>query len=289
LDRMTPLKALSEAGQTLEKANIPNAQNEARFILLDVLGTDMAGLLRDGTKPIEEAALSLFRQKIRQRAAGCPLAYILGKECFMGLWFTVDERVLIPRQDTEKLVREAMACLSKYVDCRVLDLCCGSGAVGIAIAHLKQEARVWAADISAKSLEVAEKNARQNKVDTRMRFVQTDLFVGLDNQCFDLIVCNPPYISEEQMQDLPADVREFEPRCALFGGEDGMDYYRAIIPEAKRHLNKGGYLVLETASDQAATVAEMLMKAQFQAICVVRDDGGRPRVVSGRYETAGTQ
>ena len=289
MDEMTPFKALSEAGQALEKVNIPNAQNEARFILLDVLGTDMAGLLRDGTQPMEEAKLSLFRERIRQRASGRPLAYILGKECFMGLWFTVDEHVLIPRQDTEKLVREALACLSKYTHCRVLDLCCGSGAVGVAIAHLKREALVWAADISAKCLAVAKDNAKQNKVVSRMRFVQTDLFSNLQDQYFDAIVCNPPYISEEQMQDLPADVRDFEPGLALFGGEDGLDYYRAIISKARGHLNNGGYLVLETAGDQASKVAEMLMKARFQAICVVRDDGGRPRVVSGRYETAGSR
>jgi len=287
LDEMTPLRALSQAGQKLEKAQIPNAQNEARFILLDVMGTDMAGLLRNGTKPMGEAKLSLYRQKIEQRVSGRPLAYILGKECFMGLWFSVDEHVLIPRRDTEKLVHEALACLSQYAKCRVLDLCCGSGAVGIAIAHLKREAQVIAADISPKCLEVAKKNARQNKVISRMRFVQSDLFAGLSELRFDAIVCNPPYVSDKRMQDLPVDVRDFEPGLALFGGRDGKDYYRAIIPKARHHLNKGGYLVLETANDQAATVAEMMLKAGFQAVCVVRDDGGRPRVVSGRYETPG--
>lgn len=284
MTEMTPLKALSQAGQALEQAHIPNAQNEARFILLDVLQTDMAGLLRDGTKEMGQKELALFKQRIKERASGKPLAYILGKECFMGLWFLVDEHVLIPRQDTETLVREALACLSKHTKCRVLDMCCGSGAVGISIAHLKREAEVWAADISPVCLDAAEKNAQQNKVFGRMRFVETDLFGQLREERFDAIVCNPPYIRDDEMNTISHEVRDFEPALALRGGEDGMEYYRSIVPAARQHLNKGGVLVLETACDQAAVVADMMLKAGFGAICVVRDDGGRPRVVSGRYE-----
>ncbi|MFZ5975133.1 MAG: peptide chain release factor N(5)-glutamine methyltransferase [Bacillota bacterium] len=281
---MTPLKALSQAGQTLEQAQIPNAQNEARFILLDILQTDMAGLLRDGMKEMGQKELALFWKRIEERASGKPLAYILGKECFMGLWFLVHEHVLIPRQDTETLVREALACLSKHSKCRVLDMCCGSGAVGISIAHLKREASVWAADVSPVCIDVAKKNAQQNKVYGRMHFVVSDLFEKLQGERFHAIVSNPPYIRDDEMETISHEVRDFEPALALRGGEDGMDYYRKIVPAARQHLRKGGVLVLETASDQAAVVAEMMLRAGFGAICVVRDDGGRPRVVSGRYE-----
>lgn len=283
MDKLTPLKALAQAGQILEQAHIGNAQNEARFILLDVLQTDMAGLLRDGTKKMGGTQLAQFWKKIKERASGKPLAYILGKECFMGLWFTVNEQVLIPRQDTETLVRETLSCLRNQDKCRVLDMCCGSGAVGISIAHLKRGAEVWAADISQVCIEVAKENAKQNKVDDRLHFVVTDLFARLEDERFDAIVCNPPYIRTDEMDTISPEVRGFEPGLALCGGKDGLDYYRKIVPDAKKHLSKGGLLVMETASQQAAAIADMLLRAGYAAVCVVRDDGGRPRVVSGRY------
>lgn len=282
-DTITPLGALSRAGQWLEEKGIHNARNEARFILLDVLGTDMAGLLRDGTEDMAPEALRLFWQRIEERAAGKPLAYILGKECFMGLWFAVDENVLIPRQDTETLVQEALACLVRQKRCSVLDLCCGSGAVGIAIAHLKPEAEITAVDISPCCLEVTRKNAAHNRVHERVRCVCGDLFNPVAGRRFDAIVSNPPYISDAAMDALPRDVKDFEPALALRGGKDGLFYYRRIVAEAGRHLNPDGALVLETGWDQTGDVAEMMMRNGFNTVCVACDSGGRPRVVSGRY------
>jgi release factor glutamine methyltransferase len=279
----TPLGALSRAGQWLEEKGIHNARNEARFMLLDVLGTDMAGLLRDGTEDMAPDALRVFWQWIEERAAGKPLAYILGKECFMGLWFAVDENVLIPRQDTETLVREALACLVRQKSCSVLDLCCGSGAVGIAIAHLKPGAEVTAVDISPCCLEVTRKNAVHNRVQERVRCVCGDLFNPVAGRRFDAIVSNPPYISDAGMGALPRDVKDFEPELALRGGKDGLFYYRRIVAEAGRHLNPDGALVVETGWDQTGDVAEMMMRNGFNTVCVARDPGGRPRVVSGRY------
>ena len=206
---------------------------------------------------------------IERRLAGEPLQYVLGEWEFFGLPFFVDETVLIPRPDTEVLVETALKLLSEERK-DVLDLCCGSGCIGIALAACGG-ARVTAADISADALSITERNARRNGVSVET--VQSDLFESISGT-YDLIVSNPPYLTAEEMETREKSLR-YEPALALFGGEDGLDCYRRIAAEYRRFLRPGGTLLLEIGMTQKDAVS-----ALFEDCACICDYGGRPRVIS---------
>ena len=218
-----------------------------------------------------------FTELINRRAAGEPLQYILGEQEFMGHVFRVDPRVLVPRLDTEVLVETVLArapalAKDREAPVRILDLCTGSGAIGISLyLGLKETSpdrpvRVVLSDIDDGALVVAEENAkalcgaaavgRDNK--NEVALLQSDLFEAMEDETFDVIVSNPPYIPTDVIETLSEDVRKHEPMKALDGGEDGLDFYRRIAAEAPRHLKEGGVLALEIGCDQAEAVAELL-------------------------------
>lgn len=205
---------------------------------------------------------------IERRLAGEPLQYVLGEWEFYGLPFYVDKTVLIPRPDTERLVETALPFLSKD-GCDVLDLCCGSGCIGIALA-VCGGANVTAADISADALSMTERNARRNGVSVKT--IQSDLFDSVEGT-FDLIVSNPPYLSQAEMDARDESLR-YEPALALDGGEDGLSFYRWIAKEYRRYLKPGGTLLLEIGMTQKDAVA-----ALFESCECISDYGGRPRVI----------
>ena len=210
---------------------------------------------------------------IERRLSGEPLQYVLGEWEFYGLPFYVDQTVLIPRPDTEHLVETALPMLSE--DRRdVLDLCCGSGCIGIALAVIGS-ASVTAADISADALSMTERNARRNGVSVKT--VQSDLFEHVEG-AFDLIVSNPPYLSQTEMDARDASLC-FEPSLALFGGEDGLDFYRRIAKDFRRFLKPGGTLLLEIGCTQKEAVGALFGKYEC-----VNDYGGRPRVITVRND-----
>ena len=210
---------------------------------------------------------------IERRLSGEPLQYVLGEWEFYGLPIYVNRSVLIPRPDTERLVETAIPFLcGERKD--VLDLCCGSGCIGISLAVLAH-ANVTAADISADALELAERNAHRNGVS--IKTVQSDLFDGVDG-VFDLIVSNPPYLSKEEMDARDVGLR-FEPELALFGGEDGLAFYRRIAGEYRRYLKPSGMLLLEIGMTQKEAV-----EALFDRCECITDYGGRPRVIAVRND-----
>lgn len=214
---------------------------------------------------------------------GEPLAYVLGEWDFYGLTFKVTPDVLIPRSDTERLCELAIERARQVVNPRVLDLCCGSGCIGVALAHEVEDAHVTAVDISDEALLVSRENARRNGVSARYVALRGDVCSRPQHHlgAFDIIVSNPPYITADEMRGLDPSVRDFEPEQALFGGEDGLDFYRTICSKWGELLVPGGMLLFECGYRQAAEVAGILENNRFAGIGVTEDFSGVPRIVYG--------
>lgn len=276
---MKTYKQLYEYGKAeLAEAGIAEAQLDARLLLEYVCGTDHNTLLVHGEREVEEPKLTAYCDLILQRVAHTPLAYIKGTQEFMGLEFSVNKQVLIPNQDTETLVEEAMRLMHDGM--RVLDLCTGSGCIALSLLHYTNDTSAVATDISEAALTVAVQNAGQLKLTERVSFAETDLF-PVQKEKFDLIVSNPPYIPTEVIETLAPEVKDHEPRLALDGTEDGLSFYRRIIRTAPEWLFESGWLILEIGYDQGEAVSAMMRENGFRDIEVIRDLGGKDRVVTG--------
>lgn len=263
--------------QKLKEAQIGEAQLDARLLLEEVCGTDHNTLLCHGDREVSEAEEEKYRRALEQRAVHVPLQHLLGYQDFMGLRFQVNEYVLIPRQDTEILVEEAMRYLHDGM--RILDLCTGSGCILLSLLHYSNDCEGVGVDISQEALQVAVQNAELLGI--RADFLKSDLYEKVTGK-FDLLVSNPPYIERAVIPTLMEEVREYDPYIALDGGEDGLDFYRRIIGGAQDYLNRGGQILMEIGSGQAKAVSELLSEAGFKEIDVCRDFAGLDRVVSGR-------
>ena len=259
-------KAEQRIAELLRPVAGEDARQEAVFLL-------RANGFHSPYQELSETDAKLLEPLIERRLSGEPLQYVLGEWEFYGLPLYVDETVLIPRPDTERLVETALSMLSE--DRRdVLDLCCGSGCIGIALAALG-DACVTAADVSADALSMTERNARRNGV--TVRTVQSDLFESVEGT-FDLIVSNPPYLSQAEMDSMDPGLR-FEPTLAMYGGKDGLDFYRRIAADYRRYLRPGGALLFEIGYTQREAV-----EALFEGSECVEDYGGRPRVIVVRND-----
>ena len=263
--------------QKLKEAQIGEAQLDARLLLEEVCGTDHNTLLCHGDREVSEAEEEQYRKALEQRAVHVPLQHLLGYQDFMGLRFQVNEYVLIPRQDTEILVEEAMRYLHDGM--RILDLCTGSGCILLSLLHYSNDCEGVGVDISQEALQVAAQNAELLGI--RADFLKSDLYEKVTGK-FDLLVSNPPYIERAIIPTLMEEVREYDPYIALDGGEDGLDFYRRIIGGAQDYLKRGGQILMEIGSGQAKAVSELLREAGFKEIDVCRDFAGLDRVVSGR-------
>ena len=263
--------------QKLKEAEIGEAQLDARLLLEEVCGTDHNTLLCHGDREVSETEEEQYRKALEQRAVHVPLQHLLGYQDFMGLRFQVNEHVLIPRQDTEILVEEAMRYLHDGM--RILDLCTGSGCILLSLLHYSNDCEGTGVDISKESLQVAALNAELLGI--KADFLKSDLYEKVTGK-FDLLVSNPPYIERKVIPTLMEEVREYDPYIALDGGEDGLDFYRRIIGGAQDYLKRGGQILMEIGSGQAQAVSELLREAGFKEIDVCRDFAGLDRVVSGR-------
>ncbi len=266
----------------LRAAGVEAADVEARLIAATASGKTTAQLLRDMTLYDTDEVEKRAADMLRRRLAGEPVAYITGVWEFRGLPMEVNPEVLIPRADTEVLADEAIAFLEgDRRDGRVLDLCCGSGCIGLAIADALPRARVTLADISAEAIEVSRRNAARNGLAERVGYVLCDAMapppVSLGS--FDLIVSNPPYIASFDILTLDASVRDYEPIWALDGGEDGLDFYRAIVKGWTASLRRGGALMFEVGEEQAAEVMALMSEAGLRGAASVKDTRGTERVV----------
>ncbi|MCR5810940.1 MAG: peptide chain release factor N(5)-glutamine methyltransferase [Lachnospiraceae bacterium] len=256
------------------------AQLDARLLLEHVCGTSLQTLLLDGDRSVSGPEAELYKTLIERRCTREPLAYILGKWDFMGLEFRVSSDVLIPEQDTENLVEEVM---KEVCDGdRILDLCTGSGCILLSLLHYSNGSTGVGTDLSEDAVAAARKNACRLGLSDRSDWRTGDLFEALKpGERFDIIVSNPPYIRRETIGELAPEVRIHEPRMALDGGEDGLDFYRRIIPGAADHLVTGGMLFLEIGYDQAEQVSTLMEDAGYYEIRTIKDYGGNDRIVCG--------
>jgi release factor glutamine methyltransferase len=270
------------ATEDFRARGIEQPRLDAEILVAFALGIDRTRVIIDGARPLEPEELSLLRGLVKRRRSHEPIAYLRGEREFYGRPFRVDARVLIPRPDTEALVDVALA-RSAHVSLsmRQLDLCTGSGCVAITMARQRPTASVLASDLSPDALRVARENAMRLGA-YNVGFVESDLFTRMDPRVrFDVITANPPYIASSEIASLMPDVRDFEPRLALDGGEDGLDLVRRIVEEAPAYLAKDGLLALEIGAGEADATRACLAARGYRDIVVDRDYGKIERVVSG--------
>lgn len=269
----------------LSSADIEGAQLEAREILCAASGKTVEELYRDislyTTQAIAEKALAMQER----RMTGEPIAYLVGEWSFCGLPFYVSREALIPRVDTEMLAQLAMNRLKEYPgNTRILDLCAGTGCVGLTAAALVKNTRAVLVDLSDGALDLCKRNIRRHKLTGRAVYLKGDALQPPSHALgqFDVLVCNPPYIPTGDLAGLDSSVKDFEPLMALDGGEDGLDFYRQITSLWQPALKPGGHLLYEVGIGQAEQVAWLLVKAGYENIRITRDTGGIDRVVEGQ-------
>lgn len=234
-------------------------------------------------KSLSKEEEELFLELLSDRIKGRPIAYIVGKREFMGLDFEVKEGVLIPRPDTETLVEEIINLCKDKKDLSILDIGTGSGAITVSLAKYIEDARVTSFDISDIPLEVGRINAINNGVDDKIEFLKSDLFSAIENKDikFDIIVSNPPYIPRKDIETLHTQVKDYEPYNALEGGEDGLDFYRAITKQSNMYIKEDGILAYEIGHDQAEDVCKIMRDNGYHKIYTKKDIQGIDRVVIG--------
>ena len=262
----------------------PDRKLDARLLLEASCGTDYQTLLADGNERlVTDEEFHRYETMLERRSGHEPVAYILGAQDFMGLPFFVTRDVLIPNQDTENLVEEAMK--EVHGGMRILDLCTGSGCILLSLLHYSADTTGVGTDLSAAALRVAAENGGRLGLSDRAVWKQGDLYEALagaeSSSKFDLIVSNPPYIPTAVIGTLMPEVAEMEPRMALDGGEDGLSFYRRILAGARDVLKIGGVLMMETGFDEAADVASMMRQSGFLDLQIIRDYGGQDRIVRG--------
>lgn len=263
-----------------------DASNIARQLICHVSGKSQEEILAKRELYAEEAVVKNTESALKRLLLGEPLPYVLGEWEFYGIPLRVTQDVLIPRDDTVAVADLAIRqSLFLQQDPRILDLCCGSGCIGIAIASRIKDAKVTLADLSREALAVAKENVSLNKMTGRVRCLQADAlepptaFLGK----YDLIVSNPPYVTEQEMEELPASVKDFEPHMALYGGEDGLDFYRSIAKNYRKALKPGGYLCFEFGMGQGDAVCGILEDNGYTILERARDYNDRERAVLSQY------
>lgn len=283
---------VKEGEYRLAKAFCMDAKIDAEELYCFLTGMDKVTLFLKANEEVDSETEEKYLALIARRAERIPLQHITGEQEFMGHKFKVDPNVLIPRQDTETLVEEAaraiqqtpkekltfMEKLRGAKEWEVLDLCCGSGAIGISLAKICSNIRVTASDISAAAVKVASENAAALRA--KVKFVEGDMFKPHEGKKFDMIVSNPPYIKSAMIEILQEEVKEHEPRGALDGGRDGLDFYRVIVDQAADYLKPGGFLMLEIGHDQGEDLRKMLKDdGRYTPAEVIKDLPGKDRVV----------
>lgn len=261
---MTPRELIRQAAAQFRAAGVPDPEVDAALLLSHLTGRPPLMLRTDDWTALPEDALSAFAALAKRRLTREPLQYILHVQSFLGRDFHVDERVLIPRPETELLAERAIAALRQAgPGAKALDLCCGSGCIAVSMALEVPDAEVHACDLSGDALDVTRRNA--DALNARVTMHQGDLLHAVSGLIFDVIVSNPPYIPTSDCADLQQEVRQ-EPSMALDGGADGLDFYRRIALESAACLHPGGTLLLEVGRGQAEAVMAMLEQAEFADI-----------------------
>ena len=288
------------AERQLADAGVADAQIDAKELYCFLMGYDKTALMMHWQDVLQDNQCEAYFALIEKRAKRQPLQHITGEQEFMGFPFKVNEHVLIPRQDTETMVEDAIELLEKGTlrggaygrgkplkgSADILDLCCGSGAIGISLAKTFGKAKVVCTDVSPQALETARENASYNAC-KNIKFAESDMFEApffngrFGKKKFDLIISNPPYIESEVIEGLEPEVKDHEPRLALDGGTDGLNFYRKIAQEATAYLKKDGVLMMEIGCEQKDAVKEILRQTgEYERIIGLTDLTGRDRIVA---------
>ena len=277
---MTYRELFEYGKKQLEDAGIEEAALDARLLLEYICHTDRNALLVHGDSVRSNLEEQFYRMVIEKRAQRIPLQHITGQQEFMGLTFKVNEHVLIPRQDTEILVEEAMRYLSDGM--RILDICTGSGCILLSLLKCSNECEGLGVDISDDALAVARENAQNLGLETEFR--HSDLLEKVEGK-FDMIVSNPPYIETTVIDTLMPEVREHEPMLALDGREDGLYFYRRIVEQCTSYMTRGARLFFEIGYDQGEAVKDMMIHKGFCEVEIIKDYAGLDRVVTGCWNS----
>lgn len=270
-----------------ELENVETPLLDSQLLLAKATGLTRIKVTVEFDREVQPEEEERYISYISDRKKGRPIAYILKVQEFMGLDFHVEEGVLIPRPDTEILVEECISYLKKIGKSKFIDIGTGSGAITVSLAKLVDDTEGTSLDISETALEVGKKNAKLQEVDQKILFLKSDVFSAIEKdesymESIDLVVSNPPYIPKEVIEGLQVEVRDFEPRLALDGGIDGLDFYRKIVIEGVKFLKKGGLMAFEVGHDQAEEVKNLMERSSvFTDIKIIKDLSGISRVVTG--------
>ena len=278
--QVTVLEVIQRSSEFLGRKGVDSPRLQVELLLSHVLQLPRLKLYLNFEKSLTEPELDRVREMVKRRGDREPLQHIVGSTSFCGFEFAVNRDVLIPRPETEQLAEKAWQQLGKQASAKVLDYGTGSGCLAVTIALKCPSAEIHAVDISEPALEVARKNSATHRVTERIHFYACDGFSGLSSDLqFDLIVGNPPYIPSEDIPHLQPEVRDFDPKTALDGGADGLDFYRRLASEAPQRLRPHGVLLLEFGDGQEKSLSAMFSKAPWSAATIAPDLSGRPRIL----------
>ena len=278
-------QAVDAAYELFIQSDVPSPRLNAELLLMFTLRCDRAYLFAHPERPLSEEEYSRYQEAINERARGCPTQYITGHQEFWGLDLIVSPAVLIPRPETEHVIETVLELAqSNYSDgaMKIIDVGTGSGCIALALALATElpQAEIHAGDISEEALEVARINATRLGLEKRIRFRHSDLLAGYPDEQFDFVVSNPPYVGESEADKVQKQVREFEPKIAVFSGWEGMDIYKRLIPQAYKALKAGGWFVTEIGYSIEEKVKSYL--AGWSQIQTKADLQGIPRVIAAR-------
>ena len=271
-------EALNKGSNILKESDIEYFKEDALELLSVILNTDKINIILNGEESLEEEKEQQYFNFLKRRSEKEPLKYITGYADFFGLVLKVKNGVLIPRVDTETLVEEVISIEREKKN--ILDMCCGSGAIGIALAKNIKDSEVTLADISEVAEEVTKENIVRLDVNNA-KFIHSNLFENIGSNKFDVIVSNPPYIRTDVIDTLMEDVKDYEPHLALDGGEDGLYFYNKITKEASKYLCEGGYLCYEIGYDQGKDLRRLMEGEGFKDVRIIKDLAGNDRVAIG--------
>jgi release factor glutamine methyltransferase len=279
-DTWTLGRLLDWTTKFLKEKQAETPRLDAEVLLGFTVGCPRIQLYTRFDEPAGDQVRATYRELVKQRVEGCPVAYLVGYKEFYNLRFAVSPAVLIPRPETELLVLEAIRLAKTLPQARIVEIGTGSGAVAVTLAKHLPQLQITSTDVSGAALALAQRNAKTHGVAERIRFLEGDLFAALPaGEKFDLIVSNPPYIATEQIAALTPTVVKYEPRLALDGGSHGVEVIEKIATQAPAWLAPNGYLLLEIGADQGLVVPEFLKQRGWQGVTMFPDHAGLPRVV----------